>query len=112
VCSEGSPGVSITGLPGREPGAALKFKAFSLLSNGEQKINMGDQQQELTFHKIFKVRPISFSGGDKYFEMAGIIDLSIPRIEAGSGIISSQSQLRISYSRSSRSMSASRDPAE
>jgi len=87
VGSEGSPGVSITGLPGMEPGAALKFQAFSLLSNGEQKINMGDQQQELTFHKIFKVRPISFSGGDKYFEMAGIIDLSIPRIEAGSGII-------------------------
>ncbi len=87
VGTDGAPGVSITGLPGMEAGAALKFQAFSLLSNGEQKINMGGLQQELIFHKIFKVRPISFSGGDKYFEMAGIIDLNIPRIEAGSGVI-------------------------
>jgi hypothetical protein len=87
VGTEGAPGVSITGLPGMEPGAQLNFQAFSLLSNGEQKINMGGLQQELIFHKIFKVRPISFSGGDKYFEMAGIIDLDIPRIEAGSGVI-------------------------
>ncbi len=87
VGTEGAPGVSITGLPGMEAGAALKFQAFSLLSNGEQKINMGGQQQELIFHKILKVRPISFSGGDKYFEMACNIDLNIPRIEAGTGVI-------------------------
>ncbi len=87
VGTEGAPGVSITGLPGMEAGAALKFQAFSLLSNGEQKINMGSQQQELIFHKILKVRPVSFSGGDKYFEMACNIDLNIPRIEAGTGVI-------------------------
>ena len=87
VGTEGAPGVSITGLPGMEAGAALKFQAFSLLSNGEQKINMGGQQQELIFHKILKVRPISFSGGDKYFEMACNIDLNIPRIESGTGVI-------------------------
>lgn len=87
VGTEGAPGVSITGLPGMEAGAALKFQAFSLLSNGEQKINMGGQQQELLFHKILKVRPISFSGGDKYFEMACNIDLDIPRIESGTGVI-------------------------
>ncbi|MBE0677291.1 MAG: hypothetical protein IH592_00865, partial [Bacteroidales bacterium] len=45
VGTEGAPGVSITGLPGMEAGAQLKFQAFSLLSNGEQKINMGGQQQ-------------------------------------------------------------------
>jgi len=87
VGTEGAPGVSITGLPGMEAGAALKFQAFSLLSNGEQKINMGGQQQELIFHKILKVRPISFSGGDRYFEMACNIDLNIPRIESGTGVI-------------------------
>ena len=87
VGTEGAPGVSIAGLPGMEAGAALKFQAFSLLSNGEQKINMGGMQQELIFHKILKVRPISFSGGDKYFEMACNIDLSIPRIESGTGVI-------------------------
>ncbi len=87
VGTNGAPGVSITGLPGMEPGAQLKFQAFSLLSNGEQKINMGGQQQQLIFHKILKVIPISFSGGDKYFEMACNIDLSIPRIESGTGVI-------------------------
>lgn len=87
VGTEGAPGVSITGLPGMEAGAQLKFQAFSLLSNGEQKINMGGQQQELIFHKILKVRPISFSGGDRYFEMACNIDLNIPRIESGTGVI-------------------------
>ncbi len=87
VGTDGAPGVSITGLPGMETGAQLKFQAFSLLSNGEQKINMGSQQQELIFHKILKVRPISFSGGDRYFEMACNIDLDIPRIEAGTGVI-------------------------
>ena len=85
--TEGAPGVIITGLPGMEPGAQLKFQSFSLLSNGEQKINMGNQQQELTFYKILKVRPVSFSGGDRYFEMACNIDLDVPRIEAGTGVI-------------------------
>ena len=85
--TEGAPGVIISGLPGMEPGAQLKFQSFSLLSNGEQKINMGNQQQELTFYKIMKVRPVSFSGGDRYFEMACNIDLDVPRIEAGTGVI-------------------------
>jgi hypothetical protein len=87
VGSEGAPGVTIAGLPGMEPDAQLKFQSFSLLSNGEQKINMGNQQQELTFYKILRVRPVSFSGGDRYFEMACNIDLDIPRIEAGTGVI-------------------------
>jgi hypothetical protein len=83
----GAPGVSVTGLPGMEAGAELKFQSFSLLSNGEQQINMGNQQQEIVFHKILKVKPLSFSGGDKYFNMSCNIDLDIPRIEPGSGTI-------------------------
>jgi hypothetical protein len=83
----GAPGVSISNLPGMEPGAELKFQSFSLYSNGEQQIDMGNQQQELIFHKILKVQPIAFSGGDKYFEMSCSIDLGVPRIKPGSGII-------------------------
>ncbi|MGM0667837.1 MAG: hypothetical protein ACQETA_10995, partial [Bacteroidota bacterium] len=83
----GAPGVSISDLPGLEPGTELKFQSFSLYSNGEQQIDMGNQQQELIFHKILKVQPIAFSGGDKYFEMSCSIDLGIPRIKPGSGII-------------------------
>ncbi len=87
IGTQGAPGVSISGLPGMEAGVDLKFQSFSLLSNGEQQINMGNQQQELVFYKILKVKPLSFSGGDKYFEMSCNIDLSIPRIEPGSGVI-------------------------
>jgi hypothetical protein len=83
----GTPGVSISNLPGMEPGAEIKFQSFSLYSNGEQQIDMGNQQQELIFHKILKVEPIAFSGGDKYFEMSCSIDLGVPRIKPGSGII-------------------------
>ncbi|MFN2380095.1 MAG: hypothetical protein ABR519_07785 [Bacteroidales bacterium] len=83
----GAPGVSISNLPGMEPGTELKFQSFSLYSNGEQQIDMGNQQQVLIFHKILKVEPIAFSGGDKYFEMSCSIDLGVPRIKPGSGII-------------------------
>ena len=84
---QGTPGVSIAGLPGMEPGVALKFQSFSLLSNSEQDITMGNQQQEIIFYKILKVKPLSFSGGDKYFEMSCNIDLNMPRIKQGTGVI-------------------------
>ncbi len=84
---QGTPGVSVSGLPGMEPGAAMKFQSFSLLSNGEQDIDMGNQQQEIVFYKILKVQPLSFSGGDKYFQMSCNIDLNIPRLKPASGVI-------------------------
>jgi hypothetical protein len=87
IGTEGSPGISIAGLPGMEPGAELKFQVFSLLSNGEQYINLGTQQQELVFYKVLKVKPMSFTGGDKYFNMACNINLDIPRVTPGNGMI-------------------------
>ena len=84
---EGEPGVMVSGLPGMQPGAELKFQTFSLFSNGEQKINMGNQEQELVFYDILKVKPVSFSGGDKYFDMGCTIDLDIPRIKPATGVI-------------------------
>jgi hypothetical protein len=84
---QGAPAVTITGLPGMEPGSALKFQTFSLLSNGEQRINLGNQSQDLIFYKILKVHPLSFSGGDKYFGMSCNIDIGVPRIGPSSGVI-------------------------
>jgi len=83
----GAPGVSLSDLPGMEPGAEIKFQSFSLYSNGEEHIDMGNQQQELVFHKVLKVEPVAISGGDKYFEMSCNIDPDIPRTKPGSGII-------------------------
>lgn len=87
VGTGGDPAVTITGLPGMQPGALIKFQTLSLLSNGEQNVNLGNQQQELVFYDILKVKPIGFSGGDKYFDMQCNIDLDIPRIEPASGIL-------------------------
>jgi hypothetical protein len=87
VGTGGEPAVTIAGLPGMQPGALLKFQTLSLLSNGEQNVNLGNQQQELMFYDILKVKPIGFSGGDKYFDMQCNIDLDIPRIEPASGIL-------------------------
>jgi hypothetical protein len=87
VGNNGNPAVTIHGLPGMESGASLKFQKFSLLSNGEQEVVTGNQQQELTFYNVLKVKPLSFSGGDKYFDMMCNIDLDIPRIEPASDIL-------------------------
>jgi hypothetical protein len=83
----GEPAVTIAGLPGMQPGSLLKFQSLSLLSNGEQNVNLGNQQQELVFYDVLKAKPIGFSGGDKYFDMQCNIDVGIPRIEPASGII-------------------------
>ena len=87
VGDPGQPGVSITNLPGMKAGATMNFQAFSLLSNGEQSINTGNQQQVITFYDVLKVTPVSFSGGDNYFNMQCGIDLDIPQYKASSGII-------------------------
>ena len=87
IDDQGGPAVTITGLPGMEAGAALKFQVFSLLSNGEQRISTGNQVQELVFYKILKVQPLTFSGGDKYFQMSCNIDIGVPRIEPAAGVI-------------------------
>ncbi len=87
VGESGQPGVSITNLPGMKAGATMNFQTFSLLSNGEQSINTGNQQQVVTFYDVLKVTPMSFTGGDKYFNMQCGIDLDIPQYKASSGII-------------------------
>ena len=87
VGTGGNPGVSVSGLPGLPHGTEMKFQSFSLLSNGEQQISTGNQQQQYVFNKVLKVKPLTFSGGDKYFDMMCNVDLDIPRIEASSAII-------------------------
>jgi hypothetical protein len=87
VGTGGNPAATIAGLPGMESGASLKFQKFSLLSNGEQDIVLGNQEQELVFYDVLKVKPLAFSGGDKYFDMQCNIDLDIPRIGEASGIL-------------------------
>ena len=54
VGTGGEPAVTISGLPGMQPGALLKFQSLSLLSNGEQNVNLGNQQQELVFYDILE----------------------------------------------------------
>ena len=68
-------------------GESMKFQNFSLLSNGEQFIDPGNQAQLITFYDIMKVKPISFTGGDNYVDMDCGIDLGIPGLKETSGVI-------------------------
>lgn len=87
IGESGQPGVTISALPGMKPGEVMKFQKFSLISNGEQFINPGNQEQIITFYDVLKVKPLAFTGGDKYFDMACGIDLDIPQLEEMSGSI-------------------------
>ncbi len=87
IGDNGEPGVTINSLPGMKAGEIMKFQNFSLISNGDQTINPGNQAQVITFYDIMKVKPISFTGGDKYVEMDCGIDLGIPQLKETSGVI-------------------------
>ncbi|MCC7400363.1 MAG: carboxypeptidase regulatory-like domain-containing protein [Chitinophagaceae bacterium] len=87
IGDNGQPGVTIGPLPGMKPGETIKFQKFSLISNGEQAINPGNQAQIITFYDVLKVKPVSFTSGDKYFDMACGLDLDIPQLEEVSGSI-------------------------
>lgn len=83
----GQPGVTIGNLPGMKAGDLIKFQKFSLFSNGDQIIVPGNQAQIITFYDVLKAKPLRFTGGDKYFDMACGIDLDIPQLEEVSGAI-------------------------
>lgn len=87
ITDDGSPAVAISGLPGMKSGDEMKFQSFSLISNGEQSINSGNQKQIITFYDVLHVQPISFSSGDKYFDMQCAADLEIPQVKESMGRI-------------------------
>lgn len=81
------PAVIIKSLPGMKPNDEMKFQKFSLVSNGEQFINPGNQTNNLTFYNIMKVKPLSFMSGPDYVNMTCGIDLEIPQLQETSGVI-------------------------
>lgn len=83
----GMPCATLANLPGMEPGASIDFDIFSLISNGEQKVTFSSKYQGTTFHKVLKAKPISFNGGDQYFQMYSTVDLNIPKIAQSSAVL-------------------------
>ncbi len=87
IGENGSPGVVIKTLPGMKTGEEMKFQNLSLISNGEQIINPGNQPNSITFYSVMKVKPLSFMSGQDYVNMTCGIDLGIPQLKETSGII-------------------------
>ncbi|MBX3240705.1 MAG: carboxypeptidase regulatory-like domain-containing protein [Chitinophagaceae bacterium] len=87
IGEEGQPGVQIKSLPGMKPGDAFRFQNFSLISNGEQILNPGNQSNNIKLYSVMKVRPLAFTSGAGYVEMDCGIDLGIPQLQETSGIL-------------------------
>ncbi len=83
----GKPAVTLSGLPGLAAGENIQFQVFSMLSNGEQSIDLANQDKELTFYNILKVKPLAIIPYDGYFQLMGSMDLGIPRIKKQNGKI-------------------------
>jgi hypothetical protein len=92
LSDNGTPAATLSGLPGMEPGATIDFDIFSLISNGEQKLEFSKHYKGTTFHKVLKTRPIAFSGGDKYFQMMTAVDLGIPGVSESNAILQFQKE--------------------
>lgn len=87
IGEDGKPGVVIKSLPGMKAGEEMKFQNFSLVSNGEQIINPGNQPNQITFYSVMKVKPLAFTSGADYVNMDCGIDLNIPQLQETSGVI-------------------------
>lgn len=87
IGENGNPGVIIKSLPGMKAGDEMKFQNLSLVSNGEQILNPGNQPNTTTFYSVMKVKPLAFISGADYVNMTCGIDLSIPQLQETSGVI-------------------------
>lgn len=85
--TESIPGVVLKGLPGMASGNEMKFQNLSLVSNGEQILQPGNQGNYVTFYDVMKVRPIGITSGTNYVDMSCGIDFGIPQIEETNGAI-------------------------
>lgn len=83
----GSPAATISGLPGMAAGKNISFKVVSVLSNGEQSLDLMSQQEDLVFYDILKVKPLGIYPYDGYFQLTGSMDMGIPRVEKQNGKI-------------------------
>jgi hypothetical protein len=78
---QGSPAARISGLPGMVPGTNINFQIFEVMSNNENKVSFGNQNQQIAFHNVYKMTPATLSNFDTYFHLSGLVDLGIPRVD-------------------------------
>jgi TANFOR domain-containing protein len=81
VLGSGSqPAARIKGLPGMESGATIDFQVFEVISNNESQVSFGNNAPSVTFHKVYKMKPVSLNNYNNYFQLSGLVDLGIPRV--------------------------------
>lgn len=80
LASGSQPAAQLKGLPGMEPGAYLEFTVFEALSNNENQVSFGNKTPSVTFYKVYKMKPVSLHNYNNYFQLSGLVDLGIPRV--------------------------------
>lgn len=98
IGTETTPGVVLKGLPGMKAGEQMKFQNLSLVSNGEQMLQPGNQGNYVTLYDVMKVRPIGITSGADYVDMSCGIDFNIPQLAETNGAIQfykEQGQLKL-----------------
>jgi len=76
----GTPAARLGGLPGMAKGAYFTFGSLDLISDGEQQIGFGQNASPVTFDQVFTLAPGNITVYDDRFEIAGTVDLGIPRL--------------------------------
>lgn len=76
----GLPAARIQNLPGMQTGESIKFQVFEALSNNENQVSFGNQNQQVAFYKVYKMTPTSLNNYENYFQLSGTVDLGIPRV--------------------------------
>ncbi len=80
IGSAGQPAARLKGLPGMEPGVHLEFSVFEAMSNNENQVSFSNATPPVTFYKVYKMKPVSLNNYSNYFQLSGLVDLGIPRV--------------------------------
>ncbi|MEO1050818.1 MAG: hypothetical protein AAFX87_09330 [Bacteroidota bacterium] len=78
IGQNGQPAAAVKGLPGMLSSDEITMQEVMLMSNSEQKMIIGNQNQALTFYNIIKVKPDKFTMLAGGLQLSATLDLEIP----------------------------------
>ncbi len=75
-----TPAATLGNLPGMKSGATFRIESIDLLSDGEQLVGFGANAPAVTFYDVFQFTPGNLTSYDTFFQIAGTVNLGIPRL--------------------------------
>lgn len=83
IGKNGNPAATLGGLPGMKATDKLTFQSVEMLSNGEHLIGFGMGTQPIVLFDVFEYSPFSISVYNSFFQVAGSVNLGIPKLSTG-----------------------------